>query len=133
MMFGTLVLHLFNIASLAASCDFAHITAFSNAAPVTVPATTTSTLPPPILALPTFLLSPLTFSSSAPRPLNTAASAVVVGVALRPLRDRLTRRDAEYTSIAHRFVAREDEVELLTAEVHSLRSERQPATILVLT
>lgn len=69
-----------SVTFVVASCD---------AAPVTTPITTSFAFPPPIPAHPTFPLSPLALFASAPRSLNTPASAAVPGAALRELCSRL--------------------------------------------
>lgn len=91
-----------------------------DAATDVAPLTTSSALPPSIPSTPIFPSSPHSLSASAPRSPNTAASTVVLGVALRHLRIQLARRDARYTDLEDRFVAEEDDVDRWKAEVQSL-------------
>lgn len=98
-------------ASVTASCDFV---------PVSSSATTLSALPPPIPGLLTFLPSPLAFSAFVPQSLSTPASFVVSGATLQLLRNRLARHDAKYTDPKDRFVAREADLERLSADMQSL-------------
>lgn len=57
------------------------------------------------------------------RSVITPVSAVVPSVALRHLRDRIARRDSEYTDLEDRFALREVDIERLTGEVQSLTEQ----------
>lgn len=109
-----------NVAPVTTPSNVAPVAAFSDVTLVTAPIAFSFALPPPVLVLLAFPSSPQALSASAPRSLNTPACAVVPAVALKDICNRLTPRNAEYTKVEDRFVAREADAECLKAEVQSL-------------